>query len=347
MALTIEQKYLTVSVVILVISYCLLKFTKKNMHLITNIKDLENTQYNKTVNLKTCKDSLEVDSNIFEMHMTRLKNNIINISNNMTSNDCRNLKKYLQKSGVNLKKNISEIKKNDKDFCSDEFNRLMEINILNYKKELESTFYMSNKRTSISDKDDIEDLKDKIIDILIDMEVVSFLIRNTSCKRNMVDISYVDNLLAQIYKSKCDGVEHFISTMDDDKYFKDQTTINYDIDDITAVKDGTHNIIMLGKNNNSIPNRFTELDQAITDTSYQNRPIPERYLPVNNPISDCMSHYRVYGFTEPAMRRSSMLPRAYKKKISKQIKQNFAKNKQAKMKETVDIDKNNRSNLFR
>jgi hypothetical protein len=346
MSLTIEQKYLVVSIIILIISYSLLKFTKKNIHLITNIKDLENTQFNKTINLKTCKDSLEVDSNLFEMHMSRLKNNIIKISNNMTSMDCRNLKKYLQTSDINLKKTINEIKENDKDFCTDEFNRLIDVNILNYKKELESTFYMSNKNTSKSDKDNTEDLKDKIINVLLDMEVISFLIRNTSCKRNKVDISYIDNLLAQIYKSKCGSVENFISTLDDDKYFKDQTAINYGIDDILGDVDNSHQGRMIGKSNTKIPNRFTDLDQVISDTSYQNRSIPERYLPDTKPSSDCMSHYRAYGFTEPAPYRSSMNSDDYKKKINSRIKRNNVKNIHYGSKKTSDIDTKGRGNLF-
>jgi len=317
MPISIEEKYLIVSIIVLIFSYCLLKFTKHNVHLISNIKELENTQYNKTINLKTCKKSIEVDSNLFEMHMSRLKNNIFNISNNMSSIDCRNLKKYIQNSNVSLQKNINTIKKNDREFCSDEFNRLMDINIINYKKELESKFYMTNKNTTKSDKDSAEDLRDKIIDILIDMEVITFLIRNTSCKRNKVDISYIDKLLAQIYNDKCGSVENFIATMSDDKYFKDQSSINYNINDIIAVKDESNEGRMLGKNNNRISNRFTDLDQPIENTSYQNRPIPERYLPYNTPKTDCMSHYRVYGFTDPRM--NTYHSEAYKKKINKQI----------------------------
>ena len=52
------------------------------------------------------------------------KNNIIKISNNMSSIDCRNLKKYLQNSNVSLQKNINTIKKNDKEFCDLDFKNL-------------------------------------------------------------------------------------------------------------------------------------------------------------------------------------------------------------------------------
>jgi hypothetical protein len=318
MPVSVEEKYLIVSVIILILSYCLLKFTKKNVHLISNINDLQNTQYNKTINLKTCKNSIEIDSNLFEMHMNRLKNNIFNISNNMSAMDCRGLKKYLQNSNINLKKNINSIKKNDKDFCSDEFNRLMDINIINYKKELESKYNLTNKITTKSDMDSAEDLRDKIIDVLIDMEVISFLIRNTSCKRNKVDISYIDELLAQIYKKKCNSVENFVSNLNDDKYFKDQTSINYEMSNIFEVNDKNQQGIMLGKNKkNSIHNRFTDLDQPIISTSYQNRPIPERYLPSHITNSDCMSHYRVYGFTDPIATRKYTHAKPYSKKVNR------------------------------
>lgn len=273
-----EYKYLCVSIILLMISYYFLKFTKNNMFYISNINEIENNKFNKTVYLKN-NNELEVDSNLFEMYMGKLKNNIIKTSSNITNEECRGLKKYLDKSKSILNREIDNIKKYDNNFCTNEFDRLINLNVVEYRKKIDKELNIHNSdklKNESNNLNKVDELKDKIIDILVDIEIISYLIRNTSCKRNEVDISYINTLLQQIYNTKCNSVDNTVDHFTSNNFESPIYNIISDTNSINIDKD---NIESDTKNKNNKMGILEDVVDSIKYTSYTNQPSPMKYMP--------------------------------------------------------------------
>ena len=310
----IEHKYLCISIILLIISYYFVKFTKNNLDYISNINDANDNKFNKTIKFKKNNKYEELDSNLFEMYINKLKISLIKLSSNITNKECQDLKKYLDKSKVILSREIENIKDNskkyDKDFCKDEFNRLIDLNIVEYRKKL-------IKENNISNINKIDNLKEEIIDILIDMEIISYIIRNTSCKKNKIDISYIDVLLHQLYNTKCNSIDNTIEQFVSNDF---ELPIYNSISEQNSINISNANTIdntkSDAKNKNNKMGILEDVKDAIKYTSYANHPSSIKYMPhfiidpKNNPVKqdysskNCISHFKDNEFNDNIINES-------------------------------------------
>ena len=111
---SINYTYLGVSVVLLIVSYYLLYSTKLETH-----KEKKKGEIRKdTVLVQTDKGEIKMDPNIFEMHMNKMKDNIIKLSENLSNSKCGVIKQYLDDTKDNTKSFIELNNGNYKDFCN-------------------------------------------------------------------------------------------------------------------------------------------------------------------------------------------------------------------------------------
>lgn len=202
----VNYKYLGMSILFLIITYYYLYDTKKNIH-----KKEINNSHKTSIKIATSKGDILMDPNIFEMHMTRLKDNIINLHKNFTSKDCPKLKKYLDNAKVNTH---AYINMNTKDinpsFC--DINTKNEI-LDNY--VLQERELLKNKLSNKTEKDDEEttdsdNIRYTLLELIIDIDIILFLIRASLCKKGSLDLSCLDSVVLELYRTKCsDQISEF------------------------------------------------------------------------------------------------------------------------------------------
>ena len=94
----INYSYLGAAIVLLIICYYFLQSTKEKLHK----KNLEKDDIQrKSIKVQTNKGEIAMDPNVFEMHMKRMKDNIIELNKNFSAKDCGNIKKYLERTKLN------------------------------------------------------------------------------------------------------------------------------------------------------------------------------------------------------------------------------------------------------
>lgn len=192
----INYKYLGISVVFLILTYYYLNNTKN----VIKKKDLDNA-HKSSVKVMTSKGEIYMDPNVFEIHMNRLKENIIKIHKDFNKNDCPSLKNYLDKAKINTKKYIKMNTKNNKPkFCDLTHYDIFDDYIFQ-EREL-----LKNKLSNKTERDDIESsdqLKYDLIELIIDMDIILFLIRSSLCKSGSVDLSALDQVVLELYRTNC------------------------------------------------------------------------------------------------------------------------------------------------
>ena len=106
----VNYKYFGVSIIFLILTYYYLVNTQNIIH--------NNNNNNKHVIIKTKDGEIGMNPNIFEMHMQRLKNNILYIHKNFNPNKCSIIKKHLANVKIHTKRYIELNKENiDSEFC--------------------------------------------------------------------------------------------------------------------------------------------------------------------------------------------------------------------------------------
>lgn len=203
----VNYTYLVGCIILLLITYYMLRKTKTYIH----NKELHDADIErKTVHVKTQKGDIYMDSNVFEMHMNRIKKNIIELNKNLTTLDCVNIKEYLDRAKINTKKYIDINYDNaDSKFCdlSTQLN-IVDDNILQEREMLKKRIV--NKTETETDGDnEIDKLRYSILELITDMDIIIFLIRTSMCKNGKFDLTMMDRLLLELYKTNCTNSDNF------------------------------------------------------------------------------------------------------------------------------------------
>ena len=196
----VNYKYLGIAIVFLIITYYYLERTKYH------IKRKNVSQSHKSsIKILTDNGEIYMDPNIFEIHMNRLKDNIIHLHNRIDKSKCSKIKSYLDKSRSSTKQYI---KMNNKDmnnsFCDiSSHNNICDINMLKERELLKNK--LSNK-TEMSDNDDNAEsdmLRYELLDLTIDIDIILFLVRSSLCKNGSLNLSPLDQVVLELYRTHC------------------------------------------------------------------------------------------------------------------------------------------------
>jgi hypothetical protein len=195
----VNYKYLGISILFLIITYYYLHDTKIHIH-----KKEINNSHKTSIKVETAKGEILMDPNIFEMHMTRLKDNIINLHKNFKPDDCPKLKKYLKNAKVKTNAYINVNTKDTKpSFCDiNEKNKILDDYVLQERELLKNK--LSNKTEKDDDETiDSDNMRYQLLELIIDIDIILFLIRASLCKKGSLDLSCLDSVILELYRTKC------------------------------------------------------------------------------------------------------------------------------------------------
>jgi hypothetical protein len=202
----VNYSYLIIATVLLFICYYYLQNTKTALH----AKKLErDDRQRKTVTVKTKKGDVKMDPNIFELHIKRMKDNILELNKNFSGKDCGSIKKQLERTKMTMEKYI---KMNTNEISSDFIRMGSKIQLVDDHILQESEMVkkkLANITESDSDSDILSDeIKYSILEILIDIDIILFLIKSSLCNKGILDLSTIDNLIIKLYRNNCLDPEH-------------------------------------------------------------------------------------------------------------------------------------------
>lgn len=206
----INYYYLATSVIVLIICYYYLWDTGNKLR----IKKIERDKIeSKTIKVKTLKGDVMMDPNIFEMHIRRMRRNILELNKKFTKTECDDIRMYINntKSNINSYININT-NSIDSNVCKTNSNiRVIDDNIL---QELE---LLKNKLTKSTETDSGEDLSNErvrysMLELLLDLDIILFLVRSSMCKNGVLDLSAIDSLIMELYRNNCMNYSSKIDT---------------------------------------------------------------------------------------------------------------------------------------
>lgn len=197
----INYKYFGIAIVFLLLTYYYLSSTKDHIYK----KEIYNKKY-ENVKIKTKNGNITMDPNIFEMHMLRTKDNIVFLQKNFNPKKCDMIKKYLENAKNHIKKYIHLNTENINDeFCDFKTRfKLVDDNLVKEREMLKNK--LSNKTlVDYDDKEEVEDdnIRYAILELLIDIDIILFLIRSSLCKKGEMDLSVLDQIIMELYRNNC------------------------------------------------------------------------------------------------------------------------------------------------
>ena len=227
----INFSYLAISVLILFVVYAILKGMKNSFH-----KNKNNMSRN-TILVETGKDIMRMQPDIFEVHLNRLKNSLTSLNNTFSDYDCDEIKQYLDSSHNDLQKFI-KLNKNDmsdSDFCTLDSDDIIIDRYISNERELIQRKLM-NKGELLQDSRQNEDddskqlyFKLQLLDIIVDIEIITFLIRNSVCKNGKIDIVNLHKLIEKMYENNCVKNQNAQQQKESNEYFSEPDLIlDYD-----------------------------------------------------------------------------------------------------------------------
>jgi hypothetical protein len=242
--------YFIISTIILILVY----YIMYNMNHEYDIK--KNNLKNNIIVVQTENDIIKLDPDMFDIHINRLKNNLILLNKNFTENNCENIKKYLDKSNDDMKNFIkmqnSSSKLNvDDEFCNIENNNIID-SWLSQEKEMLEKKLVNKNNLLYNESTKIDEFRLSILNIIIDIEIITFLIRNSLCKNSKINLINLHKLIAEMYNDYC------VNNKDTNKNniaYNDMEN-NYEIY-LSYISDFNKNKICLD-DYNGIPNKNTE-----------------------------------------------------------------------------------------
>jgi hypothetical protein len=300
---SIDYKYLGVAVVFLLLAFFYLTNTKKGIKQHTNDKT-----FNSSVKVLTSKGEIYMDPNIFEKHMERMKETIINIHQNFDKRDCPKLKVYLDNAKIQTEGYIQMNKKSiNTDFCNvDNKLDLFDDNILKERTLLKKKL---DVKTKLDDNDDdtISDkMKYNLLELMIDIDIILFLVKSSICKKGTLDLSSLDQVILEMYRNNCNDDEKTEAFNRSDNIFSLNTS-NPCYDEKNPYHDiSVNERLELGSRH---PNKC-DFSQTISDTEIA--PLKETFQrkPVNNYQTD-MSHSSEKPFSCNEVRLGKQLKHSY------------------------------------
>ena len=217
----VNYKYLGIAVIFLMFAIYYLHKTKKHIH-----KREMDTSYSSAIKVLTQKGEIYMDPNIFEMHMSRLKNNIIKLHQNFDKSNCSQLKQYLNKAKINTKQYIDLNTKNlNPAFCDiSNQNNIFNDYILQERELLKNK--MANKTEGDDNDDDYESdkLRYQLLELITDIDLILFLIKLSLCKNGSLDLSCLDQIILELYRTQC-SVDTNLSNSDKTESFSTDSCV--------------------------------------------------------------------------------------------------------------------------
>jgi hypothetical protein len=197
----VNYKYLGMAVVFLIMTYYYLSNTKSDIYL-KKINDKSDDK----IYIMTSKGKISMDNNVFEKHMNRMKKNIVDLQHNFSKKNCTELKKYIDDAKNQTKKYIDLNKNNiGPDFCNlNNSLKMIDNNILKERELLKNK--MDGKyKTELDDgeTDDVDEIRYNILELLIDIDIIMFLVRSSVCRKGEIDLTSLDNIMISLYEKKC------------------------------------------------------------------------------------------------------------------------------------------------
>jgi hypothetical protein len=194
---SINYKYLGTTVVFLLLAYYYLYATKQQL----KKRETQNV-FKDSVRVLTKKGEIYMDPNIFEMHMSRVKENIISIHKNFDKTDCSSIKAYLDDAKINIEEYIKmNVDQSSMSMC--EYKNIDNIFNDNILQESEILKHKLANITERDDKDNSDEFRYKLLELILDMDIIMFLIKTSLCKNGSVDLSALDKVVLELYRTNC------------------------------------------------------------------------------------------------------------------------------------------------
>jgi hypothetical protein len=195
----LNYRYLGCAVLFFLISYYFLYITKKSMiQYDINIKMKDKS----SIKVLTSKGEIQMNSNIFEMHMNKTKETINKLTKNITTKDCNSLKKYLDDANINVKNYIT-LNTNDTNALCANNNNIFNDSVIKERELLKKKLDKNLKRDDINDDDISDDIKYNLLNLVTDIDIILFLIKGSVCKKGFIDLTSIDKVILELYRSKC------------------------------------------------------------------------------------------------------------------------------------------------
>jgi hypothetical protein len=189
------------AIVFLILTYYYLNNTKSEIYM----KKINENSKDK-IYIMTSKGKVAMDNNVFEKHMIRIKKNITNLQHNFNDKNCNEMKKHIDIAKNKTKRYIDLNKDNiDPDFCDlNSKLKIIDDNILK-ERELLKNKMVSRHKTEMDNEetDEVDNIRYSILELLIDIDIIMFLIRSSICKKGEIDLSALDNIILELYEKNC------------------------------------------------------------------------------------------------------------------------------------------------
>jgi hypothetical protein len=197
---SVNYKYLGITIIFLIFTIFYLQNIKKGIQR----KAIE-TSYNSTIKVLTQKGEIYMDPNIFEMYLTRLKNNIISLHQKFDKSNCQHLKQYLNKSKINTKQYIDINTKNVNPLFYDmnNQNNIFNNGILQEKELLKNKLANKTEGDNNDESDESDKLRYQLLELITDIDLILLLIRLSMCKKGAIDLSCLDQIILELYRTQC------------------------------------------------------------------------------------------------------------------------------------------------
>jgi hypothetical protein len=197
----VNYKYFGMAVVFLILTYYYLNNIKSEIYMKKINENSEDKIY-----ITTNGGKVAMDNNVFENHMNRIKKNITNLQHNFSEKNCTVMKKHIDSAKNQTKRYIDLNKDNiDSDFCNlDSKLKMIDDNILK-ERELLKNKMIGNRKTELDDEetDEVDNIRYSILELLIDIDIIMFLVRSSVCKKGEIDLSALDNIILELYEKNC------------------------------------------------------------------------------------------------------------------------------------------------
>ena len=188
----INYTYLGVTVLMLMLVYYILCATKK-------YKKQHRFNKSNVILIQTNKGEIRMDTNLFEMHMNRIKDSIIELSNGLECEKGDTMRNYLTKTKNDTKSFISLNDPNNK--LRSNANKIVDNYILKQhnmlKRKIHKKTILENDST-----DYVEELKYEIYELLINIDLILFLVHSSICGKGKLDFIVLNKFMSELNNMK-------------------------------------------------------------------------------------------------------------------------------------------------
>ena len=245
----IDLSYFGLSMIALLLACYLLYCTKKHIYKKVIINKIGGSN---SINVKTKDGTIKMDPNVFENHIKRIKTNLIELNGQFSSETCDDILKHLKNTKIETNSFIIKNDTKGGDFCDiDARYKLVDDYIIGQHKNIDKKIVDFDE---VNSTDSLESLKTKksVIELLIDLDVILFLIRSSMCTKGEININSFDKMLLALYKANCKVDKNITHTIDNINADYITPLINFNQKEAFENNDENINYVM-GKHKHLIP----------------------------------------------------------------------------------------------